>query len=80
MIGIRSGGVKQIGLRTCFVLDAQAKHGLRLVHAVHGLRHTEAGPTVAYTAAADTRHTGDGGYHLTRTFLLCEKEDISTVA
>ena len=38
------------------------------------------GSSVAQTAAADARHTCGGGHHLNRTFLLWEKEDISTVA
>jgi hypothetical protein len=36
--------------------------------------------SVAHTAAADTRHTRGSGPHINRTFLLWEKEDMSTVA
>ena len=41
--------------------------------------HAEAGPSVAHTPAAGAKNTGPDGDAINRTFLLWEKEDISTL-
>ncbi|MEP6932534.1 MAG: hypothetical protein ABI988_01110, partial [Nitrospirota bacterium] len=51
---------------------------LKRALAAHG--HTDTRASMAQTAAADTRRTRSSGLHITRTLLLWEKEDISTVA